>query len=262
MTHLGKLCAALLTAAALVACSSGAPKAPAPAPVEVTISAAASLTDALKEIQTAFEAEHKSTKLRMNFGSSGALQQQIEQGAPVDLFISAATSNMDALGKKGVVEQSAVQPLVSNTVVLIRSKAGEPAVAGWEHLKADKVKRIAIGNPEHVPAGKYGKAVLEKLNLWEGVQPKLVLGEDVRGVLTYVESGEVQAGIVYRTDAAVSQKVVVVAEAPAGSHAPVVYPMAVVKDAKHGAEAKEFADYLKSEAGMKVLEKFGFTAAK
>ena len=235
-----------------------ASRAPAPAPVEIIVSAAASLTDALKESQPAFEAQNKTIKLRFNFGSSGALQQQIEQGAPADLFISAATGPMESLIKKNLVDQAAVKTLVMNKVVLIRAKSGDAVVKTWDDLKADTVKRIAIGDPAHVPAGQYAQEVLKKLSLWSAVEKKLVLGEDVRQVLNFVESGEVQAGIVYSTDAATSQKVVVIAEAPAGSHAPVIYPMAVLKESKKAAQAQAFADYLLSERGKQILTKYGF----
>lgn len=246
----------LLMVLALTACGGGkgAPK----APVEIIVSAAASMTDALKEAQTLFEAEHKATTITFNFGSSGALQQQIEQGAPADLFISAAKGPMDHLVKKGLVAEQAVTNVVSNKVVLIRAKNGPDVVKDWDDLKGAHVKRVAIGNPQHVPVGQYAKTVLEKLELWGAVEPRLVLGEDVRQVLNYVESGEVEAGIVYSTDAAVSQKVLVIAEAPAGSHAPVIYPMAVLKESKHGAQAKAFADFLLSDKGRETLSKYGF----
>lgn len=235
---------------------------PAPAPpVEIIASVAASLADAMKEIQPAFETANPSIKLRFNFGSSGALQQQIEQGAPADLFVSAATGPVDTLVKKDLIAQSAVKNLVTNKVVLIRGKSAEAVVKTWDDLKSDQVKKIAIGNPAHVPVGQYSKAVLEKLNLWGAVEKQLVLGEDVRQVLNFVESGEVQAGIVYSTDAAVSQKVVVLAEAPAGSHKPVIYPMAVLKDSKNATQAGVFADYLLSPKGMEVLKKYGFGPA-
>lgn len=241
----------------LTACSPGAGQRDS-APAEIIISAAASLTDALTELQKAYEAEHRNIKLKYNFGSSGALAHQIEQGAPADLFIAAGAGPMDGLVAKGLVEQSAVKTLATNSLVLIRGKAAAAVVNTWTDLAGGQVKRIAIGNPAHVPAGQYGKTVLEKLNLWAAVEPRLVLGEDVRQVLNFVASGEVEAGIVYRTDAAASQQVVVLAEAPAGSHPPVEYPMAVLKDSRHGAQAKAFADYLTSEKGRQVLAKFGF----
>ncbi|HYG57263.1 MAG TPA: molybdate ABC transporter substrate-binding protein, partial [Symbiobacteriaceae bacterium] len=200
---------------------------------EVVVSAAASLKEVLTDLAGRFEAQDPSVKIRLNFGSSGALQQQIEQGAPADLFIAAGPAPMQALVDKGLVEQAAVKPLATNRLVLIRPKAQDAAlIDSWQALTGGKVTRLAIGNPQHVPAGQYGKAVLEKLGLWAGLQRTLVLGEDVRQVLHYVESGEVQAGIVYGSDAASSQKVAVVAEAPPGSHGPVIYPMAVLKTGK------------------------------
>lgn len=254
------LALSLLMALTLAACGAAQPATPAPTPakVELIISAAASMTDALKEAQSQFEAEQQGVTLKFNFGSSGALQQQIEQGAPADLFISAAKGPMDNLVKKGLVTEQAVKNVVSNKVVLIRAKSGPDVVKGWDDLKGAQVKRIAIGNPQHVPVGQYSKTVLENLALWGAVEQRLVLGEDVRQVLNYVESGEVEAGIVYSTDAAVSQKVMVIAEAPAGSHAPVIYPMAVLKESKQGAQAQAFADFLLSAKGREILSKYGF----
>ncbi|MDB4895222.1 MAG: modA [Firmicutes bacterium] len=252
------LCGALL-ALSLTACSAAPKPTAQQAPTEVVVSAAASLADVMKPLQSGFEADNPTIKLRFNFGSSGSLQQQIEQGAPVDLFISAATAPMDAIVAKQLVSQSAVKQLAGNKVVLIRPKSDANGITTWTQLTDSQVKHIALGNPQHVPAGQYGKAVLEKLGLWDRVQGHLILGEDVRQVLNYVESGEVQAGLVYSTDAAQSQKVVVVAEAPAGSHPPVVYPMAVLKDAQHAAQAEAFASYLLSPKGQQVLRQYGFT---
>lgn len=232
-----------------------------PAPnskAEIIASAAASMTNALQELGKEFEAANPGVRVRFNFGSSGALEQQIEQGAPVDLFISAAQEPMERLSASGLIDPAAVRPLVSNQVVLVRSASAEAVVQGWDDLTSGRVTRIALGNPAHVPAGHYGKAVLEGLNLWGAVERRLVLAEDVRQVLNFVESGEVQAGIVYRTDAASSTKVTVVAAAPAGSHPPVVYPVAVVKGSKNEARARAFADYLLSPKGMQVLVRHGF----
>lgn len=227
-------------------------------PVELVVSAAASMGDALKEARAAFEQEHRQVKIRLNLGSSGALGQQIEQGAPADLFISAGKAPMDRLVKKGLVEQAAVKTVATNRVVLIRPRSAIAGVAGWDDLKA--AKKLAVANPEHVPAGQYAQGVLENLGLWAAMQGRLVMGEDVRNVLNFVESGEVDAGIVYSTDAALSQKVVVAAEAPAGSHAPVAYPMAVLKESKHREQAGALADFLVSSSGQAILKKYGFGA--
>lgn len=248
---------ALSVLLALTACSPGQDKLVDKPAAEVLVAAAASLADALKEAQTLFEAEHPPVRIRLNLGSSGGLQQQIEQGAPVDLFIAAAAGPMEALVQKGLVDQGAVTNLAANRVVLVRPRSGG-GINDWHDLAG--AKRVAMGNPQHVPAGQYGKAVLQGLNLWGVVEPKLVLAEDVRQVLHHVASGEVDAGIVYRTDAAASQQVEIVAEAPAGSHKPVVYPMAVLKEARHPAEAKRFADFLTSAKGREILAKYGFRA--
>lgn len=254
-TFLVKRLVALLCTVILLAGCSGRE-----APAELIISAAASMAAALQEAQPQFEASHPGVRLRFNFGSSGSLQQQIEQGAPADLFLSAATGPMEQLVRKGLVDPAAVRTAATNKVVLIRASAGEAAVSGWADLSGAAVQRVAVGNPQHVPAGQYAREVLTKLGMLTAVEPRLVLGEDVRQVLGYVESGEVQAGIVYSTDAATSKKVTVVAEAPPGSHTRVVYPMAVLKESKNPALAGAFAEFLLSSRGREILAKYGFGA--
>jgi molybdate transport system substrate-binding protein len=248
--------AALVCALALglTACGGGARVA---ATREVVVSAAASLTDALNDAAAAFMTEHPEIHLRFNFGSSGALAHQIEQGAPVDLFISAAPAAMVGLREKGLVAGGDVSTLATNTVVLVRSQAAT-GITGWDSLRGDGVQRIALGDPSHVPAGEYGRQTLTKLGLYDAVAGRLVLAGDVRQVLNYVKSGEAQAGIVYRTDAAVATRVVVVAEAPPGSHAPVEYPMAVLKEAPNREQAAAFAAFLRSDQGRAILKKYGF----
>lgn len=227
-------------------------------PIDVTVSAAASLGPALTEAVAAFEGTERSVKVRLNLGSSGALQKQIQQGAAVDLFLSAAQAPMDALVQDGLVEGAQVRTVAVNQVVLIRPASGDAFVGGWPDVATEQVVRMALGDPQHVPAGQYGKTVLTHLNLWDQVASKVVLGEDVRQVLRYVETGEVQAGIVYRTDAAGSEKVAVVAEAPPGSHPPIIYPIAVLTGAPQPEAAQRFADFLLSEAGQAIFTQHGF----
>ncbi|MFZ5824427.1 MAG: molybdate ABC transporter permease subunit [Bacillota bacterium] len=224
------------------------------------VSAAASMTDALQEAQRAFEAQEQAVRIRFTFGSSGALARQIEQGAPVALFISAAARPMDDLVARGLVEREAVEPLAGNTVVLIRNRTTGSPVQSWDSLA--QAKRIALGNPQHVPAGQYGQVVLTALGHWEALQPRLVLAEDVRQVIQYVAAGEVDGGIVYGTDAATAPEVEVVAPAPPGSHPPVVYPMAVLKDAPQAAQAGRFAAFLRSDQGREILARHGFQPAE
>lgn len=279
LRNLTSIAAALLLVAPLLtlltACGGGGPAAanptagtlptagssPSPStsqPVTIIVSAAASMADALKEAKAEYEASTKGIAISFNFGSSGTLQKQIEQGAPADLFISAASGPMDSLVTKGLVGEARI--VARNQLVLIRPMVGPEVVTEWRDVASDAVTKIAIADPQHVPAGQYGKAVLQNLSLWDSVSSRLVLGEDVRQVLNYVESGEVQAGIVYETDAAISQKVTLVATAPEGKYPPVIYPMAVVKESKQAAQAQAFADFLLSEQGRRIFKKYGFGA--
>lgn len=225
---------------------------------EIVISAAASMTDAVRDMASAFEATHPTINLRLNFGSSGSLRQQIEAGAPADVFISASVTHMTDLVAKGLVEASAVRSIASNRMVLI-TRSGEEGVQSWRDLLGDEVTRVAVGNPAHVPAGAYARQVLRSLAMWEPLQTKLIMGEDVRQVLHFVETGNVDAGIVYRTDAATSPGVHVVAEAPPGTRPEITYPAAVVKESPHNQAAAEFVHFLTSDPGREILRRYGFT---
>ena len=224
--------------------------------VELTISAAASLQDALNEITATFEKEHPNVKVNYNFGASGALGQQISQGAPVDLFFSAAEDKFDKLVQDGLIDKSKGTDLVGNELVLVVPNDSKKEIKAFEDLT--KTDKISIGTPEAVPAGQYAKETLEKVNVWKGIEGKVVYAKDVRQVLTYVETNNVDAGIVYKTDALVSQKVKIVATAEEDTHAPIIYPLGVIKNSSHPKEAQLFYDYLQNETSMKTFEKFGF----
>lgn len=224
--------------------------------VELTISAAASLQEALNEIKTTFEKEHSNVTVNYNFGASGALQQQISQGAPVDLFFSAAEDKFDKLVQDGLIDKSKGTDLVGNELVLVVPNDSKKDVKAFKDLT--KTDKISIGTPEAVPAGQYAKETLEKLNVWKAIEGKVVYAKDVRQVLTYVETNNVDAGIVYKTDALISQKVKIVATAEDITHAPIIYPLGVIKDSKYPKEAQLFYDYLQNEISMKTLEKYGF----
>ena len=236
----------------------GQPTAP---PVEITVSAAASLTDVMEEIKGLYE-EKSGNTLMMNYGSSGALQQQIEEGAPVDVFISAAQKQMDTLQEKGLIDEESRIDLLENAVVLIVPADGaNEDITDFQSLAADSVVNLAIGEPESVPAGRYAKEILTALELWDALEAeeKLIFGKDVRQVLTYVERGDVDAGIVYMTDALSTDQVKVVAPAPAGSHTPVTYPVAIVKGCAEQEAAEGFMAFLQSEEAAAVFDKHGFT---
>jgi molybdate transport system substrate-binding protein len=229
--------------------------------VELTVSAAISLKDALDEAKQLYTADNPNVSVAINYGASGTLQLQIEQGAPVDIFLSAATKQMDALDTKGLLLEGTRKNLLLNEVVLIVPKDSSLNISSFQDLTHPNVKQIALGEPATVPAGQYAKDVLTSLGIYDAVNAKAILGKDVRQVLTYVETGNVDAGIVYSTDAQSSSKVKVVATAPAKSHAPVVYPVAVIKDSKNAAAARRFVDFLSGPHGRAVFQKYGFGLA-
>ncbi|AGT33042.1 molybdenum ABC transporter substrate-binding protein [Geobacillus genomosp. 3] len=228
--------------------------------VELTVSAAASLREALEEAKTAFERKNPNIRIQYNFGASGALQRQISEGAPVDLFFSAAPEPFEKLKTEGLIDPEHEKTVLANELVLIVPKQGDGAVQSLDDIT--RAKRVAIGLPESVPAGMYAKQTLEKAGLWKQVKPKLVYAKDVRQVLTYVETGNVDAGFVYRTDALVSNNVKIAAAVPSGMHDPIVYPLGVVKTSKHLKEARVFYAYLTSEQALQTFEQQGFRRAR
>ncbi|KXZ20945.1 molybdenum ABC transporter substrate-binding protein [Bacillus nakamurai] len=228
--------------------------------VTLTVSAAASAQDALEEIQTNYEKSHSNVTIQDNFGSSGTLQKQISQGAGADLFFSAAEDKFDTLVNDGDIDKKDSKDLLKNELVLIVPEKNSAHINHLDDLKKDSTEKIALGTPESVPAGQYAKQSLTKLSLWDQVKSKVVYAKDVRQVLSYVETGNVDAGLVYKTDALVSKKVKITDEAPAKTHDPIVYPLGIVKDTKHRKEAEAFYMYLQSKEAMKVFKKYGFTA--
>lgn len=224
---------------------------------QITVSVAASLRNAVEEIQQLYRNQTPDVSLVFNFGASGALQQQIEQGAPVDVFLPASPKQMDALQKSGLLLDATRKDLLVNQVVLI-APPGSQSPKGFTGLAGPDIKLIAIGDPASVPAGDYGRQALESLRLWPAVEPKLILSKDVRQVLTYIESGNADAGIVYASDAQTSGKVRVVEIAPAGSHKAVVYPVAVTRGARNIEQAKKFVDFLSGERAQDIFGKYGF----
>ena len=247
----------VLTAVAVAGCggSEGQPQAGVE-PVNLTIAAAASLQDAAGELKTIYEQQQAGVKITYDFASSGTLQKQIEEGAPADLFISAGKSQMDALAEKGLIVDASRKDLLGNELVLITGKDG--SLSGFAGLTDANVAKVGVGTPETVPAGKYAREALTHLDLWDKIAAKLVLAKDVRQVLTYVETGNADAGLVYRSDTVGSDKIKIVAAAPAGSHKPIVYPMAAIKNSKYQKEAEDFAGFLQSAEAARVFEKYGF----
>lgn len=226
-------------------------------PIALTVSAAASLKEALTEVKEAYVKRHRGVNIDLNFGGSGALQRQIEQGAPVDLFISAASGQMDALERQGLLLEGTRRDLLSNKVVLIAPGDGVK-ITGFRDLTGVGIKKIAIGDPATVPCGAYAKQILTNLGIFEGVKNRLVLCKDVAQVLTYVANGSVDAGIVYRTDAKDDGRVRVVETADGSLHDTIIYPVAVIRNGKNPNAAKNFEAFLFGTEAKEIFCKHGF----
>ena len=227
--------------------------------VELNISAAASLQEAMVELEKEFKNINPDVKLTVNLGSSGSLMQQIQEGAPCDLFISAGAKQMDALVEYGTVEKDAVKTLLTNDLVLVAAK-GEK-VDSLDALKTDDVEKIAIGDPESVPAGKYAKEVLDNTKLYDNVKDKLVLAKDVKEVLSWVQKGSADAGFVYLSDTVGAKGIKVALTTDEDTHSTISYPIAVLKASEKQDKAKAFEDFLLSDDGQTILEKYGFKKA-
>lgn len=229
---------------------------------ELKISAAASLTNAMKAIEPLYLKENPDIKIIYNFASSGSLQRQIEQGAPVDLFVSAAPKQMNALSEKGLIIEETRQDLLTNQMVLIVPRDNNKKVKDFKSLLGNEIRKIAIGEPKSVPAGKYAKEILTSLRIFKTIEPKLVYGKDVRQVLNYVATENVDGGIVYSSDTKMTDKVKIAAIAPKDSHSPIVYPIAVIQNSKNIEAAKEFIKFVSSDSAETEFKKYGFKLAK
>jgi len=248
----------------MAACSQSEPAAEPAAeetaePVALTVSAAASLTDALTEIQTMYKEAAPEVTITYNFGSSGALQQQISEGAEVDVFIAAAAKQINTLKDEGRLVDESIVDLLGNRLVLVVPADSTAAVSKFEDAASADIAHLALGEPTSVPAGKYAEEVFTSLNMLDTIKAKAVYAKDVKEVLTWVESGNADAGVVYLTDAINSDKVKVAAEATEESHSPIVYPAAVINTTASPDAAQAFIDYLGSDDAKAVFEKYGFT---
>ena len=224
---------------------------------DITVSAAASLTNAFKEIGAAYEKEHAGDKVWFNFAASDPLVQQISKGAPVDVFASADQDAMDKADGLKLLAAGTRKDFALNSLVLIVPNAGTHAIKGAADLQQAAVTRVTMGNPASVPVGRYTKAALEQAKLWSSLEAKMIFGTSVRQSLDYVSRGEVDAGFVYATDAAIiKDKVKVVATIP--TETPVSYPIAVIAAGPQAAAGRRFADYVLAPAGQAILAKYGF----
>jgi molybdate transport system substrate-binding protein len=226
---------------------------------EMVLSVAVSMKEAVEEVGRTFASSRPGLVLRYNFGSSGDLQKQIEAGAPVDIFISAAQRQMDELEKGGFIVPASRRVFARNVLIVIKPADSRIDITRPGDLLDARVRRIVIGNPKTVPVGQYSEESLRALGLWERVQPKLVFSENVRQALDYVVRGEADAGFVYGTDAATRAANVKEAfRPPEDTYRPVVYPAAVVATSRRRALAQSFLDLLTGRDGQATLARLGF----
>jgi molybdate transport system substrate-binding protein len=226
-------------------------------PVTILVAAAASLRYSYEELIPLFEKKYPGIKIEGTYDSSGKLQTQIEAGLEADVFMSAAMTQMNNLAGKNLVAKDSVKPLLENKIVLIKPAGSSTPVSGFQNILS--AKTIAIGDPASVPAGQYAKEAFTSLGIWEAVEKKASLGTNVTQVLSWVGEASAEAGVVYATDAATTQKVEIIAEAPAGSlKQKVIYPVGMITASKHAKEAQAFIDFLASEEGLAVFTKYGF----
>lgn len=225
---------------------------------ELTVSAAASLSESFTQISQEFTKE-TGVKVNLNFASSNNLLRQMEQGAPVDVFASADQETMDSAVKKSLVDPATRRDFALNDLVLITPAGG--TLRGPDGLADAAVKHIAIGTPESVPAGRYAREALTSAGIWEALQSKFVFGNNVRQVLSYIQRGEADAGFVYRTDALAGGKDVRIVTAMTG-HKPVCYPIAVAKNSTDRNDAQKFVDFVLSPRGLEILAHYGFSPVK
>lgn len=224
---------------------------------DLIVSAAASLTNAFAEIGKEYEKAHPGDRVRFNFGASGSLLQQIARGAPVDVFAAADQETMDRAEKGNLLVKGTREDFASNRLVVVVPGDSKVTVGHLTDLSSEAIRRIALGMPDSVPAGRYAKGALEAANLWGPLQPKYIYTQNVRQSLDYVMRGETDAGFVYATDAAlVKGKVRTALEVPTAT--PILYPIAAVKGNGQEMHARRFVQFIRSEAAQSILQKYGF----
>ncbi len=255
-------------AIALIACTHLSPPPLAPftqsqsEPSTLLITAAASLQKPLQEIALLYEKAGNNRKANYNFASSGSLQQQIEQGAPADIFISASNKQMEALQQKKLLLDGTRQALLTNRLALITPKSSTLKLTDFSQLTRPEIQRISVGEPRSVPVGQYAAEVFKKMGILDQIESKFVFGGNVKSVLASVETGDADAGVVYITDAKDSDKVSISAIANDQLHSPIVYPIAILKSSKAVEASKQYIEFLQSKPAREIFEKYDFGIAK
>jgi molybdate transport system substrate-binding protein len=228
---------------------------------EITVSAAASLTGAFKDMESEFETENPGVDVNFNFASSGNLRKQIEGGAPADVFASADQKNMNTLANETLIDNSSRENFAQNSLVLIVPANSTLNITGVKDLTDSKVEKIGVGNPDTVPVGNYTRTAMIEAGLWSQLENKSVFAEDVKSVLTYVERGEVDAGFVYMSDAMSAEPGTIKIVTNVSVSTPVKYPIAIVSSSNDKKDAQKFIDFVTGAEGQKILQNYGFKSA-
>lgn len=225
---------------------------------EIIVAAAASLTDVASELKALYEIQNPNVKISFTYGSSGTLQAQIEEGAPIDVFISASEKQIDSLKQKNLILENSTKYIAENEIVLIVPKSSDKNIKSFNDLTNNDITSIAIGDVSSVPVGQYSYDILTKMNILDNISSKLIYASDVRQVLTWVETSQADCGIVYATDAFISDKVEIKAYADKNFTVSILYPATVIKNSKNIDESQKFTEFLKSDEALKIFEKYGF----
>lgn len=241
-------------------CSTTGKKAEKTGTIEINVSAALGLKEALLDIQKEYEKSHPEVKIVYNFAAAGVLASQIENGAPCDIFLSAAIKQVNDLKAKNLLQEDTIKDIVGNRLVLVVPTGNPLQIKNFKDLTKESVHYIGFGDIKTMPAGQYGKECLENIGIWQQVQPKFVVGKTVREIVAYVESGNADVAVAFETVVIGNPKVEIAAFAPEGTHQTVVFPGAMLKNTKNTAVAQSFFDYLTSADALDIFQKYGFSS--
>lgn len=243
-------------------CSTNEKKTEKEGSIEINVSAALGLKEALLDIQKKYEKEHPEIKIVYNFAAAGVLASQIENGAPCDVFLSAAIKQVNDLKAKDLLKDDTIKDIVGNRLVLVVPKGNPLQIKDLKDLTKESVHYIGFGDIKTMPAGQYGKECLENIGVWQQVESKFVIGKTVREIVAYVESGNADAAVAFETVVRNNPKVEIAAFAPEGTHQTVLFPGAVLKSTKNEVAARSFFDYLTSTDALDIFQKYGFSSLK
>ncbi|MFA6849402.1 MAG: molybdate ABC transporter substrate-binding protein [Selenomonadaceae bacterium] len=243
-------------------CGTTEKKAEKTASIEINVSAALGLKEALVDIQKKYEKAHPEAKIVYNFAAAGVLASQIENGAPCDIFLSAAIKQVNDLKAKGLLQEDTIKDIVGNRLVLAVPRGNPLQLKNFKDLTKESVHYIGFGDIKTMPAGQYGKECLENIGIWQQVEPKFVVGKTVREIVAYVESGNADAAVAFETVVINNPKVEIAAFAPEGTHQTVLFPGAMLKNTKNEMAVRSFFDYLTSADALDIFQKYGFSSLK